>query len=270
MMDPDGDPATNDAPRVVNNSWGSANVSDRLFWDVVANWGKVGIVPVFAAGNNGYDGGKVGVPANFPHAFAVGAIDNNDGLAWFSSTGPAKWDGKTYVKPDVAAPGTGIVSAGHRGGWVKMSGTSMAAPHAAGLFALMLQANPRLPVTDLVRIARETAVDIAPPGPDNQCGAGRIDAWAAVRKVLESNTLYDRLEAAADVQAAERALLGRAPNAPSLTDGYLRPLLRAGAVLSDDALAALTRQAAASKAVLMPKPVAAMRSMRAFRAAHRE
>lgn len=186
MLDPDGDPATDDAPRVVNNSWGSASTTDRTFWTMVQTWVDAGIVPVFAAGNNGWDNGRVGVPAAFPHAVAVGATDAQDAWAWFSSLGPSTWGGHTYLKPDVVAPGGRVWSAGFQGGFRVLSGTSMAAPHVAGLVALLLQADPRLDVAGITRLLRDTTIDLGPTGPDTKHGYGRIDAFAAVSRALQA------------------------------------------------------------------------------------
>ena len=103
IMDPDGNPRTNDGPRLVNNSWGSDEFTDRTFWSASRAWQAAGILPVFAAGNHGPNG-KVAVPANYPHCWAVGATTKSDVRAFFSSVGPITWDGVTLTKPDIAAP----------------------------------------------------------------------------------------------------------------------------------------------------------------------
>ncbi len=238
MLDPDGNPETLDGPRVVSNSWGSSSTTDRLFWEITQTWVKAGIVPVFAAGNNGYSGGKVGVPAAFPHVLAVGATDEKDQWGWFSSLGPAKWDGKVYVKPDVAAPGVKIFSAHwNSDGFNNLSGTSMAAPQVTGLVALMLQANPTMSVDDIVRVIRETAVDLGPKGPDDKFGYGRIDAFAAVQKsllkasasrrvrvLLQAVQAQDRITADDPHALSERAITGFRSLARTLDDGEWRAL----------------------------------------------
>jgi len=77
LLDPDGNPATDDAPDVVNNSWGfedSPGVCDatvRTFQTDIQTLKAAGIAVVFAAGNTGPDANTSIAPANYPAAFAV-------------------------------------------------------------------------------------------------------------------------------------------------------------------------------------------------------
>ena len=182
-------PDPRQAPDVVSNSWGSTNGADPTFWSDVAAWRAAGIFPVFAAGNDGELGsGAVHSPGSFPHAVDVGATDSEDAIAYFSSRGPSFWE---ETKPDVSAPGVDIRSSvpggGYESGW---SGTSMATPHVAGLAALLLEADPTLTADDLESFMKYTALDLGEPGPDNDYGAGRIDAYDAVRWALGAGKLY--------------------------------------------------------------------------------
>ncbi|MCX6843759.1 MAG: S8 family serine peptidase [candidate division WOR-3 bacterium] len=87
-------------------------------------------------------------------AISIGATDNADNLANFSSIGPAAWDTVSpyfdypyppgLYKPDFSAPGVDVTSCLVGGGYTQMSGTSMATPCAAGVGALMLEKNPNL------------------------------------------------------------------------------------------------------------------------------
>ena len=182
MTDPDGDPETDDFPRVVSNSWGGPLGTHWV--EIMNTWHAMGIAPVFAAGNSGPRPGTVGAPGAYKEAITIGATDSQDRIARFSSRGPVTFQGETYIKPDVSAPGVDVYSAKNGGGYQKMSGTSMATPHVAGVVALMLQADPDLPVERIREILHETSVDLGDPGMDNVYGMGRVDAYEAVKLVL--------------------------------------------------------------------------------------
>ena len=182
-------PDPSKAPDVVNNSWGDMNGANPAFLPDVAAWRAAGILPVFAAGNDGGMGdGTTDSPASFPNAVAVGATNLEDAIASFSGRGPSFWE---EAKPEVSAPGVDIRSSvpggGYEGGW---SGTSMATPHTVGLAALLLEADPTLAADDLETFMKYTAADLGEPGPDNTFGAGRIDAYDAVRWALGAGKLY--------------------------------------------------------------------------------
>ena len=208
MLDPDGIPETNDGPRLINNSWGSNDSTNKTFWIAVENWVKAGILPVFAAGNNGMWGGKVGTPAAFPHSWAVAATTQTDTLAYFSSQGPVAWDGAPLMKPDIAAPGDKIISCAIGGGLVSNSGTSMACPHVAGVAALMYQADPTLTIDQVRLIAEETAKDLGAEGKDGKFGSGLIDAHKIIEKIMQNSGLASAFEAYESAILAERALIG--------------------------------------------------------------
>lgn len=182
MTDPDGNPDTNDFPRVVSNSWGGPLGTHWV--EIMSTWHAMGIAPVFAAGNSGPSASTVGAPGAYKEAITIGATDSQDKIARFSSRGPVTFQGETYIKPDVSAPGVDVYSAKPGGGYQLMSGTSMATPHVAGVVALMLQADPDLPVERIREILHETSVDLGEPGMDNIYGMGRVDAYEAVKLVL--------------------------------------------------------------------------------------
>ena len=144
-------------------------------------WVAAGIVPVFAAGNNGVGG--MGSPASYPEAIAVGAVDENDTVAAFSSRGPSPIDGG--VKPDVVAPGVLVPVAAPGGGYYLDNGTSFSTPLVAGVAALLLEANPGLTPLEIAAALRSTAdpVSSAAPLPNNAAGWGRVNALTAVTSV---------------------------------------------------------------------------------------
>jgi len=108
--------------------------------------------------------------------------DGMDDVRFYSSRGPTN-DGR--MKPELVAP-DGVSITGSGGFPVPFFGTSAAAPHAAGVAALLLDADPSLSPSQISNVLQNTAVDLGSPGPDNSFGFGRIDAFAAVQNVLDS------------------------------------------------------------------------------------
>jgi subtilisin family serine protease len=107
---------------------------------------------VIAAGNSGPGASTVGSPGAADSALTVGAVDKSDRLADFSSRGPRGYDG--VIKPDITAPGVGIVAARAAGtamgtpvdgDYTAANGTSMATPHVAGAAAILAQRHPDWP-----------------------------------------------------------------------------------------------------------------------------
>ncbi|QSZ67614.1 hypothetical protein RJ40_08895 [Methanofollis aquaemaris] len=147
-----------------------------------------GVVAVVAAGNDGYFGtGTIGTPGTAADVITVGATDYcMDYRASFSSIGPVN-QANPYVKPDVMAPGVGVLSACPDGQYGVMDGTSMATPCVAGTAALMLAGNDTLTPAEVKQTLMDTAVHIredgtamATPELNNLYGAGRISAYRAV------------------------------------------------------------------------------------------
>jgi subtilisin family serine protease len=191
------------APDVINNSWycpaseGCNAVNYSTMETAVNNLRSAGVVVVVSAGNSGSDCSTINnPPAIFPATFSVGASDASDVIADFSSRGPVAYNGQTYIKPDITAPGKGVRSSIPNDGYGSKSGTSMAGPHVAGVVALIISANPSLAgnVTQIENILESTARNKtttqdcgSTPGtsiPNNTYGYGIIDAKAAIEKAL--------------------------------------------------------------------------------------
>jgi len=141
----DRNPDPDRAPDVISNSWtcppfeGCTN--PNALKKVVRNVRAAGIVIVVAAGNEGASCSSIkDPPAIYGAALTVGATNNEDKIAGFSSRGPVRVDGSNRLKPDVSAPGVDVRSSVPGGGYGRSSGTSMATPHVAGLVALTLSA----------------------------------------------------------------------------------------------------------------------------------
>ena len=162
-----------------------------------------GVVLVASAGNDGE--GASGSPGNVYPNFASGAVDENHDVAWFSSgeeidtdtawgdEAPDYWPDE-YVVPNAAAPGVDVLSSVPGGGYDDTySGTSMSAPHKAGVFALMIFASGGDADREMVRDAMEDTAwkpddwDEPEDEQDTRYGYGIIDAAAATDQVaLES------------------------------------------------------------------------------------
>jgi subtilisin family serine protease len=148
---------------------------------------------VVAAGNNGQnvEGYLFG---NISSAVTVSSVENNNGklsLAGSSNRG-------SYI--DFAAPGAGITSAKNGGGYVVMSGTSMAAPHVSAVFAL-LSSNPDYAgqsARQLQALAAGQAIDIGASGKDTSFGYGLIGC----------GRVYSAYDAAEDGETEQNAYSG--------------------------------------------------------------
>ena len=199
----DGDPSK--APHVINNAWSCPPVegcaAPEVLQAVVEAVRAAGIVTVHSAGNSGDNCETITAPAAiYDASFTVGAttvVTDDDGnvtgdeIADLSSRGPVTIDGNALRKPDIVAPGVGVTSSFPGDGYATLSGTSMAAPHVAGLVALLVSANPTLAgdVDALEAIITQTALhrttnqacgdDTPTAVPNNVYGWGRIDALAA-------------------------------------------------------------------------------------------
>lgn len=127
------------------------------------------IVMVAATGNDSAD--QIGFPSSMPAVIGVGAIDSNDQLGTFTNVGAGM---------DMVAPGVDVLSAVAGGGYGRMSGSSMAAPHVAGVAALLRSAYPDYDATTVREILAATCSDLGVPGYDGWFGFGKLDAGEAL------------------------------------------------------------------------------------------
>jgi subtilisin len=181
-----GDP-DDDAPEVISMSLGGSSDVPELH-DIIQKAYQLGIVVVAAAGNEGAS--SPAYPAAYPEVIAVGAIDNNEQVPYWSNR-----------NPEVAAPGVDILSTWPGGEYKTLSGTSMATPHVSATVALMQAARlshglPILPPgsfddmsnTTVRGILHLTAKDLGAAGYDELYGYGAIQADKAVEMAIGSSS----------------------------------------------------------------------------------
>ncbi|RAM52507.1 MAG: peptidase S8 and S53 subtilisin kexin sedolisin [Hapalosiphonaceae cyanobacterium JJU2] len=183
---------------IINMSLG-LNYYEPLFaevLDILLN--QYGILPVVAIGNENH--GNSSSPGNTYNAFSVGAVEktaDDVDVTFFSSGASLVFPGKEpnglVTKPDVVAPGAQIYSCipptkNSKGTFEYnfMDGTSMATPHVAGVAALLMAAKPTAPVTDIIKVLKETATH--PDGKDlrpcNRWGHGLIQPVEALKALI--------------------------------------------------------------------------------------
>ena len=214
-------PDVTKAPHVINNSWhcptveGCSTATFSAFETAISNLRSSGVVVVSAASNNGNSCSTVRTPpAMFNSSFAVGSLTSSGSISSFSSFGPVTADGSNLMKPDITAPGSSVLSTVPNG-YSSFSGTSMAAPHIAGVVALMISAQPELAgqVDTIENILRTTAVprtpttlcgtDTSASVPNNVFGAGEVDAYAAVVAAQQTNTAVTGVQLATANQQSD-------------------------------------------------------------------
>lgn len=160
--------------KVVSMSFATSSRSHTLERAMRRGWrggGRRGMVLVAAAGNGGER--RAAYPASFKQVVSVSATDSADGPTDFSNQ---------HRSVELSAPGKGILSTARGGGYKRLSGTSMAAPHVAGAAALVRGVRPGMRASKVRRLLGRTADDLGPSGRDATFGHGRVDLDGAVRR----------------------------------------------------------------------------------------
>ncbi|MBQ0901587.1 S8 family serine peptidase [Micromonospora sp. U21] len=171
--------------RVINLSLGDTDTPalDPLEAAVQDLSHRYGTLFVVAAGNEGKPK-SVSTPASADDALAVAAVDADDQRAYFSSRGPRVGD--NHIKPEISAPGVDIVAAAPGGGYVPMSGTSMATPHVAGSAAILAGRHPDWSGAQLKAALMGSAKPADADSLYDQ-GAGRVDVGRAVAQPVATD-----------------------------------------------------------------------------------
>jgi subtilisin family serine protease len=185
--------AVADGMDVINLSLGEVEIepSHDLVARALDAAAAAGVVPVAVAGNDlgEFGRGSIVSPGSAADAITVGAVTprGSDGpagvLADFSSSGPTTLS--LRLKPDVAAPGVNIASS-IPGGWGRLSGTSMAAPHVAGAAALLRERHPSWSVAQL----KSALVLTGDPafGDADRAAAGSTQAGGGIVNLVRADT----------------------------------------------------------------------------------
>lgn len=203
-------PPADDPPQPYSLVDGSSELSRTL--DAYA---EVGLIATISSGNSGSSYDTIGIPGDAFNVLTVGNMQDqgttsraDDTLRASSSRGYT-YDGRT--KPDVAAPGTTIYSCNYAtDAFVNMSGTSMAAPHVAGVVALLtdywaeiyrqriggassanilLRGGPLAVRAMVMSMADETTGESSVSQNDRQTGAGYINAYDSIQQLNRTKVI---------------------------------------------------------------------------------
>ncbi|MDH6464771.1 subtilisin family serine protease [Micromonospora sp. A200] len=168
---------------------------------------RYGVLFVVSAGNSGEAGeSTVSSPGGVAEALTVGAVSKTGELAEFSSQGPRAGD--AGIKPDMTAPGVGIVAArsstsdlwpdDENPQYASLNGTSMAAPHVAGAAAILAQQHPDWSPERIKSTLMAAAQPNAGIGVYEQ-GAGFLDVARAIQQTVTASPVsvaFERTTAA--------------------------------------------------------------------------
>ena len=138
----------------------------------VADLMAVGVLPVFAIGNEGRN--RTRSPGNYIEVVSVGATNRANRVSGFSGGGTLVAENHQYTVPDLVAPGEGVYSCVMGGGYEAWNGTSMATPIVSGIAALILEKHPDITVPDLIDELFETCKDLGQPADRQGAGLARL------------------------------------------------------------------------------------------------
>ncbi|PYC64289.1 peptidase S8 [Micromonospora arborensis] len=205
--------AAHSGARVVSMSLGGSATdgTDPMSQAVNELTAETGTLFVVAAGNEGA-AHTVGAPGAAAAALTVGAVDRDDNLASFSSRGPRLGD--NGLKPEITAPGVGIIAARAAGtamgtpvddAYTSANGTSMATPHVSGAAAILAQEHPDW-TAGMLKDALVSTTKANPALTVFEQGGGRVDVARALSQRVYSSGTADFGRLSTDGAAAERSV----------------------------------------------------------------
>lgn len=197
----------NDAD-VINMSLGVGTYVDTLI-EPVQNARDAGTLVIVSSGNSGADTSFT--PANVYESVAVGMTDEDRTVDDLSSSEriyrdgvwddpPEEWP-EWYTVPNVSAPGVEVLSAVPGGGWMRQSGTSMAAPHVAGLCALALSADSSLEPADIESALEEQAITPDEAEDQTRYGTGIVNAFNTLTSIEHDGAITGTVQTEDDEPA---------------------------------------------------------------------
>ena len=163
---------------IVSMSFGFNSYS-QIFKEVLQEAYNKDILLIAASGNNGQD--NILYPAKYDTVIAVGAVDSNDNLASFSSYG---------FEQELVAPGVDINSTSLNNQYFISSGTSLAAPHVAGVASLIKSFNKSLTNEQIRAKLRNDALDLGTIGKDDLYGYGMVQVMLNISNFTLANLSY--------------------------------------------------------------------------------
>jgi subtilisin family serine protease len=176
--------AVRNGAKVLNMSFVGAH--DPALQQMLRAVVEKGVVVIAAAGNGGPEAPPA-YPAAYPGVIAVTAIDEADRRYEHANRG-------SYIA--VAAPGVDILAPIEHSGYAYVSGTSFAAAYVSGIAALLLERDPNLDPQTVADLLATAAEHLGPDVRDDDFGAGRVDAYKALKLL-------------ANAQAAKKSELAR-------------------------------------------------------------
>jgi subtilase family protein len=240
--------AVNDGMNVINMSLGEPEVDPRRDPVVQAlnAAADAGVVSAIAAGNyhDDFGNGTIDSPAAAEKAIAVAASTGGhssaapDRIASWSGGGPTPYS--LQFKPDVTAPGVGVLTSVPPNSWETVDGTSLAAPHVAGAAAVLMQRHPDWTVAQIKSALVTTGAPVHYANghevPTTREGGGRIDLPRADASFLFANptSLSFGLVKPGRTVVTSIDLAGHAPLVESLVRVQLQEAARGARVVVPD------------------------------------